>query len=196
MKTTDNQEEIFDLVDENDRVIGQTTRGEVHKNKNLIHRSVGVAVFNKRGELFLQQRSETKDMDPLLWDISCGGHVKAENLINTNKPIIQSSNKQINKYSNNPMTIYEETAHRELLEELGVDLPLKFVDKYICQTPEETEMVMLFKSYHNGPFKLNKKEIITGRFFSKKDLKKALKTGKIKIGDFATENLRRLGWIE
>ena len=75
MKISDNQNEIFDVVDENDKVIGQARRGEAHRNKKLIHRSVGVLVFNKKGELFLQQRSATKDTDPLKWTISASGHV-------------------------------------------------------------------------------------------------------------------------
>jgi len=50
MKTTDNQEEIFDIVNEEDQVIGKTTRGETYKNKNLIHRSIYMAVFNSKGD--------------------------------------------------------------------------------------------------------------------------------------------------
>ena len=38
-------EEIYDLVDIDDRVIGQATRKEIHK-KNLLHRSVHIFVFN------------------------------------------------------------------------------------------------------------------------------------------------------
>lgn len=42
-------EELFDIVDELDVVIGSAPRGECHGNPTLIHRSVHVLVFNKAG---------------------------------------------------------------------------------------------------------------------------------------------------
>ncbi len=66
--------EIFDVVDENDQVIGQKTRGEVHANQ-LLHRAVHVFVYNKRGDLLLQQRSRFKDAHPGVWDSSVAGHL-------------------------------------------------------------------------------------------------------------------------
>ena len=66
--------EIFDVVDENDQVTGQNTRGEVHANR-LLHRAVHVFVFNKRGDLLLQQRSMFKDVHPGVWDSSVSGHL-------------------------------------------------------------------------------------------------------------------------
>lgn len=60
-ETSDSQNELFDVVDEVDHVVGQATRGEVHKDKKFIHRSISIAVFNKKGELFLQKRTSSKD---------------------------------------------------------------------------------------------------------------------------------------
>src|SRR5882724_4390992 len=67
-------EEIFDVVNERDEVIGQNLRREVHR-LGLRHRAVHVLVFNRRGELFLQKRSMTKDTFPGAWDSSASGHV-------------------------------------------------------------------------------------------------------------------------
>ena len=53
-------EEIFDVVNDRDEVIGQKSRSEIHRLK-LNHRAVHVLVFNARGELFLQKRSMKKD---------------------------------------------------------------------------------------------------------------------------------------
>ncbi|HEY5743313.1 MAG TPA: 16S rRNA (adenine(1518)-N(6)/adenine(1519)-N(6))-dimethyltransferase RsmA, partial [Terrimicrobiaceae bacterium] len=53
-------EEMFCVVDENDRVSGSETRQTVHVN-NLRHRAVHVLIFNRKGELFLQKRSIWKD---------------------------------------------------------------------------------------------------------------------------------------
>src|SRR6266446_2861813 len=49
-------DEIFDVVNESDEVIGQERRSEVHR-LGLQHRAVHVLVFNARGEVFLQKRS-------------------------------------------------------------------------------------------------------------------------------------------
>ena len=171
VKISDNQNEIFDIVDEKDNVIETVTRGEVHKNKKLIHRSVSVAIFNKKGELFLQKRSGNKDMDPLKWTISCSGHVASGDS-------------------------YEMTAHRELVEELGIDLEILPITKYICKEPYETEMVMLYKAVSNGPFKLNPNEIVRGKFFSRKKLNKEIKSGSIDLNFSVKVVLEKLGWVD
>ena len=69
-------EEIFDIVDDQDRVIGQMPRSEVHRQK-LLHRAVSIFVFDSRGRLLLQQRSATKDEYPLRYTSSASGHVSA-----------------------------------------------------------------------------------------------------------------------
>ena len=56
-------EEIFDVVNEHDEVIGRERRSEVHR-LGLMHRAVHVLVFNSRGEVFLQKRSMKKDRQP------------------------------------------------------------------------------------------------------------------------------------
>ena len=66
--------EVFDVVDADDQVTGTATRGDVHA-RHLLHRAVHVFVFNKRGDLLLQQRSRLKDVHPGLWDSSVSGHL-------------------------------------------------------------------------------------------------------------------------
>src|SRR5271156_2765821 len=68
------QDEIFDVVNDQDEVIGQRSRGEVHR-LGLKHRAVHVLVFNGRGEVFLQKRSMQKDTFPGAWDSSASGHL-------------------------------------------------------------------------------------------------------------------------
>src|SRR5215475_9926997 len=67
-------EEIFDVVNEKDEVIGKRPRSEVHR-LGLMHRATHVLVFNKRGQVFLQKRSMKKDRQPGVWDSSASGHV-------------------------------------------------------------------------------------------------------------------------
>ena len=70
----DVQGELFDVVDEHDRVIGVEPRGVVHA-RDLRHRAVHLFVFNAAGELFLQKRSAWKDRHPGKWDSSASGHL-------------------------------------------------------------------------------------------------------------------------
>lgn len=69
-------DELFDLIDENDRVIGQETRTVVHQ-RGLWHRGVHVLLFDRRGRLLVQQRSGKKSQSPLALDCSVSEHVKA-----------------------------------------------------------------------------------------------------------------------
>ncbi|GAA5482473.1 16S rRNA (adenine(1518)-N(6)/adenine(1519)-N(6))-dimethyltransferase RsmA [Haloferula sargassicola] len=67
-------DEVFDVVDEADEVVGQATRREVH-DKDLMHRAVHIFAINGRGELLLQRRSLLKDRHPGVWDSSAAGHL-------------------------------------------------------------------------------------------------------------------------
>ena len=69
-------DELFDVVDEKDAVIGQATRAEVHA-RGLRHRAVHVFAFRKNGDLLLQKRSHLKDTCPGRWDSSAAGHLDA-----------------------------------------------------------------------------------------------------------------------
>lgn len=92
-----NLDELFDVVDEQDRVTGQAARREVHA-RGWRHRAVHLLVVNAQGQVFLQKRSMTKDLFPGIWDSSAAGHVGAGE-------------------------DYDGTAVRELEEELGLKLP-------------------------------------------------------------------------
>jgi len=140
VETTDNQEEEFIVVDKDDNILGYKTRYECHHDKSLVHRTVGVLIFNDKGQLLLQKRSMTKDMEAGVWGISAAGHVEKG----------QS---------------YEDAAHRELKEELGVDVPLTSVARFISETKEETEMAMLYKATSEGPFVFDQKETSEVQFF-------------------------------
>src|SRR4051812_18974633 len=67
-------EDIFDVVNDRNEVIGQELRSVVHRT-GLKHRAVHVLVFNSRRQLFLQKRSMLKDCFPGTWDSSASGHL-------------------------------------------------------------------------------------------------------------------------
>ena len=52
----DKDEEVFELVDENNEVVGRELRGVCHA-RGLRHRAVYCFVFDSREQLLLQQRS-------------------------------------------------------------------------------------------------------------------------------------------
>ena len=69
--------EMFDLVDENDNVIGTESRVNCHNNPNLTHRVVHLAIFNEKGQILVHQRSWKKRHGAGEWQLLSGGHVDA-----------------------------------------------------------------------------------------------------------------------
>lgn len=144
----DDSSELFDVVDSEDRVVGQATRGEVHA-KGLLHRSVHILVFNSQGELFLQKRAMTKDENPGYWDSSAAGHVNAGEG-------------------------YRNSAHRELMEELGISGELQFFMKFPANPKTLWEHVETYLCTTDQEITINPIEISEGRFWPIPDLQESI----------------------
>lgn len=146
--TENNQEEMFDIVDENDRVIGSAPRRCCHGDPSLIHRTAHVVVFHPDGKrILLQLRTRTKDIQPGKWDTAVGGHLdRGEE--------------------------YETAARREMREELGLssELPLKYLFDSRIRNSVESENVRVFAIESAGPFHFQESEIDEVRFFSRAEL--------------------------
>lgn len=69
-------EELFDIVNEEDAVIGQEMRSIVHQ-RGLWHRGAHILLFTPEGKLLVQQRSKDRVHSPLMLDCSVSEHVKA-----------------------------------------------------------------------------------------------------------------------
>ncbi|GAA2262048.1 putative Nudix hydrolase [Streptomyces ruber] len=69
-------DEIIDIVDENDRVIGQSARGEAYA-RGLRHRCAFVLVRDADGRIFVHRRTPAKLVFPSLYDMFVGGVVGA-----------------------------------------------------------------------------------------------------------------------
>jgi isopentenyl-diphosphate delta-isomerase type 1 len=137
-------DELFDVVDASDRVIGRATRREVHARR-WRHRAVHVLLFNLSGQLFVQKRSTTKDTFPSHYDSSASGHLEAgEN--------------------------YDACAIREVQEELGLEIPRRHLRRLFkidacAQTGWEFVWVYsLHGDYRPHP---NPDEIETGAFLDR-----------------------------
>lgn len=148
------ENELFQIVDENDQVIGVASRRECHGNPSLIHRTVHVVVFNDEGKILLQKRSLNKDIQPGKWDTAVGGHLSVGES-------------------------YEDAAKREFREELGADCPqeLKFLFNSKIRNKIESENTKVFSVVHNGPFNPDKNEITELKFWSQKELKENIGRG-------------------
>lgn len=135
-------EEIFDVVNERDEVVGQAPRKEVHA-RGLWHRAVHVLVFNSRGEVFLQKRSMLKDTAKGKWDSSSSGHVDTGEA-------------------------YDECAVRELREEIGLSVAQPPRRLFKIDACKETgwEFCWVYRCESEGPFTLHPEEIETGGWFA------------------------------
>lgn len=74
------KDEILDLVNEKDKVVGKISRETMIKNglpEGLSIRVVNTLLFNNERELLIPQRSDNRRMFPGRYDFSCGEHVKA-----------------------------------------------------------------------------------------------------------------------
>ena len=134
-----NRNERFPIVDKKDRILRYANRSEVHGN-NLRHRAVHILIFNEAGELYLQQRSRWKDRHPLKWDSSAAGHVAFRES-------------------------YDETARRELKEELGTTVPLHKVSKVSASQRTDHEFIWLYRGLTSGDLVPDNSEIEQGAFF-------------------------------
>jgi isopentenyldiphosphate isomerase len=142
VKAGQDLEEPFDVVDEQDRVIGRAPRREVHARR-LRHRSIHVLVFNPKGQVFLQRRARTKDSCPGTWDSSCSGHLDAGE-------------------------DYDTAAGRELHEEIGLVPAMPPVRWLRLEASERTgwEFAWVYRLRSEGPFTLNPAEIESGGWFA------------------------------
>lgn len=71
------KEELIDVLNENGIKTGEIlTRKEVHE-KGLWHRIIVIAIINEKNEILIQQRSDDKDKNPGMWDISVTGHLSS-----------------------------------------------------------------------------------------------------------------------
>jgi isopentenyl-diphosphate delta-isomerase type 1 len=134
-------EEIFDIVNDRDEVIGQLPRRIVHRDGHK-HRAIHVLVFGSDSRLFLQKRSLSKDTFPGVWDSSASGH------LDTGED-------------------YDACAVRELHEELGLKVSAPPTRLFKIDACAETgqEFVWVYQLESDGPFVLHPEEIERGDWF-------------------------------
>jgi isopentenyl-diphosphate delta-isomerase len=97
--------ELLILVDAADREVGYLGKGACHDGPGVLHRAFSLLIFNRSGELLLQQRAASKRLWPHYWSNSVCSHPRrTEGLASA--------------------------IHRRLEEELGISCPLHFLFKF------------------------------------------------------------------
>lgn len=127
------------VVDQHDNVLGYKTKADVHKGAGILHRAFSVFLFNGRGELLLQRRSEAKLLWPRYWSNSCCSHPR---------------------HGETHMAAVE----RRLLEELGVTTEPEFLFRFQYYAPfdengSERELCSVFLGHADGPVDANRSEV-------------------------------------
>ena len=144
-------EEMTDLVDEDDRVIGRAPRSEVRRRK-LLHRGAGVLCRNSAGDVYVHRRTGSKDVFPGMYDAFAGGMVASGES-------------------------YEDAARRELAEELGfVGVELRPLVKQRYRGPDLQTWNVVFEAVWDGPIVHQASEIAWGAFVPVPELRRRLET--------------------
>lgn len=141
------KEEWFPLVNEEGETIGKATRKECHSGSKQLHPVIHLHIFNDAGELYLQKRSMTKDIQPGKWDTAVGGHIDYGETV-------------------------EEALRREVREELGITaFTPQFITRYVFESSIEKELVNTFRTIYNGDFTPDTEELDGGRFWPIEEIK-------------------------
>ena len=148
--TGDGSNELVDVVDEHDRVVGTVTRRRMRAER-LRHRAVFVVVHSSAGELLVHQRSDDKDVWPGRWDVAVGGVVAAGEG-------------------------WDDAARREVAEEIGVDaVPMPIAAG--AYADDDVDLVArCYRIVHDGPFTFADGEVVDARWVGPAGLDALLET--------------------
>ncbi len=145
--------ELFDIVDDNDNVVSESTRKVAH-DQGLLHRSVFFFILNKEGKLFVNKRSKEKRFYPGYWSVLFGGHVTKGDS-------------------------YEETVKREVTEEAGITETPIFLQDYKKRFDDhDLENGKVYAFITDQELKLDKNEIDHGSFLTIEETEEKIKKEK------------------
>ncbi|HEU5291218.1 MAG TPA: isopentenyl-diphosphate Delta-isomerase [Cyclobacteriaceae bacterium] len=138
------------LVDKDDNELGTMEKMEAHR-KGVLHRAFSVLLFNSKGEMLLQKRSQDKYHSAGLWTNTCCSHPKP------NEPI-------------------DTAVQRRLFEEMGIITQPEFAYKFQYQVALgnnliEHELDHVFIGWFDGAPAVNSGEVEHWKFANVQDIK-------------------------
>ena len=136
--------EILDVVDDDDRVLFRAPKDQVYREYR-IHRSVMFFIFDAEGNVFVNQRSDSKELYPSYWSIALGGHVRSGET-------------------------YDAAVRRELLEETGLATPPEFIRTFKKRTADSRENVNVYAVVADREPNLDPRELQEGYWVSIADI--------------------------
>jgi 8-oxo-dGTP pyrophosphatase MutT (NUDIX family) len=143
-------DELLDIVDEHDRVVGQALREEAYARR-LRHRCAFVLARDAAGRVFVHRRSARKLVFPSLYDMFVGGVLGAGES-------------------------YDEAALREAEEELGVSglsAPVPLF-KFLYETPEHSWWSFVYEVRCEQPVHPQPEEIAWHAFLTEEEVERRL----------------------
>lgn len=148
-------DELLDIVNESDEVIGQQLRSEIYYQKSRNFRVVNLFIRNDQGALWIPLRSANKRIFPLSLDASMGGHVAAGES-------------------------YRQALERELMEELRIDSRLVESKEIGRMTPHEhgvSAFMKVFLIESNDAPDYNRDDFISFSWLMPQELLEQLASG-------------------
>ena len=147
--------DLLILVDSNDQEIGFLDKTRCHEDQGKLHRAFSIFLFNRSGEVLIQQRATSKPLWGDFWSNTCCSHPRAGESIDF-------------------------AASRRIREELGVQSDLKFVYKFEYQARfntqlSENELCSVYFGRFDGAPAPNPNEVKSWKWISKESLTKELR---------------------
>lgn len=164
------------LVNQEDKAIGTRTKQECHQGKGLLHRAFSVYIFNSKGELLMQRRSEEKPLWPLYWSNSCCSHP-------------------------GPGETYVDAAEKRLQEELGFTCALRAVDRFQYWAPykdvgSENEMLTMLVGISDEEVNPDPKEVKEWKWRNPEEIKKDMEENPDLYTPWFKEGIKRISKIK
>lgn len=141
------------LVDKRGKEVGLLGKEKAHQIPTKLHKAISVLIFDQKGNILLQKRSQKKKTWPGYWSNSCCSH-----------PFFEEDSLK--------------AAKRRLKEELGIGkilLKELFSFKYQAEFDKvwgENEDDTVFRGVYSGKITPNKDEVEDIKWISLNDLKK------------------------
>ncbi len=148
------ESEALILVDSSDRVVGYLDKSAAHDGQGVLHRAFSLFIFNRQGELLLQQRAEDKRLWGGYWSNSCCSHPrKGEEM--------------------------PDAVRRRLEQELGMTAELHFAYKFEYRAPfgdlgTEHELCWVHYGQANTEPVINTTEIQDWRWIEPRELTRSI----------------------